>query len=236
MKTFLNIALTAFFGLILGLSMAQAEETAGWVQEVAGEVTLAGTDGAARPAEVEAAVMLGDVVKTGPASRVQIMLRDKTALALGEKAEFSVLDALDANGLGSLDMRLTTGVARFVTSQVVRANPEKFRLETPLGYIGVRGTEFGSLIDPGREVHLLYQGGPVVYTDSQFLGTLSDEARAELCGKIDRALNKSETVLCNLGAGEYTLSRQLKAQILQLKAYQQEFRCGQLKADSEVKP
>lgn len=226
MKNLLIAVVAALIWLVPGGATAQADETAGWVQETAGTVTLTGTDGAARPAAPESAVLLGDVVRTGPASRVQIMLRDKTVLALGEKAEFSVLDALDLNGLGNLDMRLATGVARFVTSQVVRANPEKFRLDTPLGYIGVRGTEFGSLVDPGREVHLLYQGGPVVYTDSQFLGSLSPEARAELCAKLDRALNKSETVLCNLGAGQYVLSRQLKAQILQLKAYQQEFQCG----------
>ena len=86
------------------------------------------------------------------------MFSDGTVLAMGPESLFAV-DAF-VNEWGQ-DKRLGNraafscgpGVFRAVTGAISDRNPRALSVETPLGAIGIRGTDFGSLIQPPAVVN-----------------------------------------------------------------------------------
>lgn len=205
---------------------AETGEVVGWVQEAEGSAGLVEPSGNVRPAAVQAEVMASDTLTTGADGRLQVIFKDKTMIALGGDSRLLVKDVMDLDGGGQYDLEFIQGVARVVTSEVVSANPDKFEMGTPLGTIGIRGTEFGSLVAAGREAHLLYEGGPVLFSDEQILSTDAAELMREACEKLGSARYLTEKVLYSLSSTQMRLKREMKDQLDEIIQLQEKYRCG----------
>lgn len=141
---------------------------AGMADDVQGEVT-AGLPGAqARKLAVKDVVYNGETVATGKKASVQVRLADGTLLSLGEQSSIEIVDAAydparpDA---ASAVCRLSQGVFRCLTGEVTAQAPDRFRLETPLAVIGVRGTELGVSVGADTVETAVFSGGPGLVTD-----------------------------------------------------------------------
>ena len=119
-------------------------EPAGTMLRLRGDVTIVGTDGAARTAGPNAVLFVGDRVLTGTATRFELELLDGAVLTLGDESDLTVdRMAYDPRiGTGALDFTLNRGVFRFVSGALGRSRSERrIALHTPMGTIGLRGAD-----------------------------------------------------------------------------------------------
>jgi len=130
---------------------------AGYVQEAKGEA-LAVRAGKSLPLAAKDAVYAGDTVATKADSSLQIMFSDGTVLAMGPESLFTVDEFVNEWGrektlTNTMKFTYGPGVFRAVTGIISDRNPAAFAVETPLGAIGIRGTELGSLVQAPATVN-----------------------------------------------------------------------------------
>lgn len=124
-------------------SPAQAQVTAGRVLIAAGDV-VAVRSGKPVTLTDGSSVESGDTVQVGDRSSVQLLMADKTVLALRANSALS-LEAyrFDEKGSNSKSFfSLLQGGLRAVTGLIGKRNQDNFRLITPTATIGIRGTHF----------------------------------------------------------------------------------------------
>ena len=125
-----------------------ADETVGFVKNVAGSVTLIeGSSSAA--AAVGAPVTARSAFKTGADGAIGISLRDDTLLSLGPNTEFALRDYAFAPHDGKLSLvgRITRGTLNYVSGVIAKLKPDAVSIETPSSLLGVRGTQFVVKVD-----------------------------------------------------------------------------------------
>jgi hypothetical protein len=215
----------------LGGGVALAAEAVGWVQEVQGTVTVI-SGGASTPAAVGGGVKSQDSLKTGPASRVQVMFKDKTTLALSENSECLMADVYMEKGQSPRFMvKLLNGAMGVLTGAIATINPEAFKVDTPLVALGIRGTEFASAVDPSKEVHGLYAGGPVIVkanTPPQKAGApaLQGEQKEDLCDQIRATVKRLNLAyMSKRGAGRHSEGKELKAEAEEYEKLLGKYQC-----------
>jgi len=123
--------------------MAKATEPAGKVDAAVGQITVAGADGAIRSLTKDAPVFAGDIISTGPNSRVRIIFSDEGVIFLRPSTRF-VIDSYKHSGDKQKDeskFSLVKGGFRSVTGAIGQANKDKVKIETPVATIGIRGTD-----------------------------------------------------------------------------------------------
>lgn len=130
--------------MALGIGPADAAEApAGKVAAVAGQVTAAGADGAIRPLGKDDSVFPGDILSTGPNSRVRIIFSDNGVIFLRPSTRF-VIKSYQHKGSAEQDeseFSLVRGGFRSVTGAIGHSNPKNYRVDTPVATIGIRGTD-----------------------------------------------------------------------------------------------
>ena len=120
-----------------------------------------------RALEPNALIGRKDVLKTGPGSRLEITLLDETKLTLGADTVFSI-ERYDLGGsTGGVLLRLSKGAFRVATGGMESMREGPFEVATPLGVIGIRGTDFwGGFLAEGELSVLLISGkGVYIATD-----------------------------------------------------------------------
>src|SRR5262249_32507531 len=115
---------------------ASAQENAGAVTSVTG-LAFAERSAQRRTLEPRAAILVGDRVGTGPASRVSMLLGRDTALRLGERGNV-VIDRFLVNAGG--EIALESGPLMFDRPDGSPTPP--VRIRRPYGLIAVTGTRF----------------------------------------------------------------------------------------------
>jgi len=154
---------------LAALSPAQAQETprtstpAAVVDELEGAVTAERPGGGPRQLAQDAELANSDTVSTGPGASCQLRLADGTLLSMGESSSVTIMDAAYDPGrpdAASAVCRLGRGVYRCLTGEAAAQSPDRFRLETPLAVIGVRGTELGVVVGQDRLQTGVFSGGP----------------------------------------------------------------------------
>ena len=142
----------------------------GVAKVVQGQMTASGPEGS-RSLHQGDHVFKGDTLATAKGSAGSIEFLDKTVLNVGEGAKVSldqyVYDA--SKGTGKVLFKLAQGTFRTVTGEIVKNNPESFKMQSPLATIGIRGTETAHTIPgpgegEGKENHLVmvFDGKPVI--------------------------------------------------------------------------
>jgi len=154
------LTIFAVFALFLP-NVAQAQETAiGILMEVEGTATITRTNGALKQAVVDDEVFRGDVIKTGATGRAFLFLMDGTEWTLSENAVFHV-DQYVFNPDNSDDNKarysVVSGAFRYVSGMIAKKQNPDIGIETPVGSIGIRGTDITAAVDT--------DGGYDIYVD-----------------------------------------------------------------------
>lgn len=96
-----------------------------------------------------------------PSAKVQLMMTDGTLLTLTSGTEVALraysYQSKKAKNAGTLDAEKLKGQFRFLTGQIAKKDPEKFKLSTPLTVIALRGTSGDSTTEAFGERTTCYQ-------------------------------------------------------------------------------
>ncbi len=101
-------------------------------------------------------VFVADTVLTSANSKLELHFADDAVISLGASTKVAVQDfAFDPQGKTppSFALEMLEGLVRSVSGKVVEQNPEAFKLSSPLGTVGIRGTETLHHITMKYEVH-----------------------------------------------------------------------------------
>jgi hypothetical protein len=137
-----RLLLTVLFCLLPTLAWADSAGSALGVDPDAD----AALKGASRTLVVGSDIFIGDTVNTGPAGQVQILFADNTKLVIGPNSSLLIEDYLIRNdgSAGQFAINMLSGVFRFATGDSAK---NRYRIDTPTGTIGVRGTWFEVRVD-----------------------------------------------------------------------------------------
>jgi hypothetical protein len=106
---------------------------------------------------VGADVFSGERVITGRSGQVQIVFDDQTRLVVGPGSSLVIEDYLKRNNhtAGKVAIDALAGTFRFITGKSAKT---AYRIKTPTGAIGVRGTAFDFTVDRRATVVMLFHG------------------------------------------------------------------------------
>lgn len=160
-------ALAALAGPLVAAAQAQPPATyvGGEVMFVSGRADRVKQDGGATAVAKGMQLLEGDLIRTQQDSHVYVRLRDGGLLVVRPASELHVdLWRFDAARPQDSQIKYTldSGVARHVSGKAAKAAREKFRFNTPMAAIGVRGTDFTVLADPVVTRVSVQSGGVVV--------------------------------------------------------------------------
>ena len=136
--------------LALAAGVAAAAEVAAGVIFATGSTTIAGADGAIRPATRGGDLFAGETVDTGSDGRAQLKFRDGASLSLQPATRFRVDDYRftgNAEAAGPADrgfFSLLKGGFRTISGLIGKVRREQYRVGTVVATIGIRGTEYSA--------------------------------------------------------------------------------------------
>src|SRR5512134_1904902 len=141
----------------LALALGAAAAGAAWAQggpgvqflTVVGHVRVVARDGTQRPAERGAELREGETVHTGQNALAQLRLADGGLLSVRADTEmkldrFAFAGRDDRNA--SFLVSLLKGGFRSITGLIGQVNRDGYRITTPSATIGIRGTDFDTLV------------------------------------------------------------------------------------------
>lgn len=103
-------------------------------------------------------LQLGDLIQTGSGGHVEVMFLDGTKLVVGPASALMIEDYLLRNdgSAGKFAINALAGTFRFMSGNSPK---DRYRIDTPSGTIGIRGTEFDFVVNgrAGTQV-LMYKG------------------------------------------------------------------------------
>ncbi len=147
--------------------MSQTMESAAKITKISGEVYVE-RNGEKILLEQDSPIYETDKIITSADSGVQIQFNDGAIADLSPNSTLIVKDF--AFGFGedtSFILNLANGVMRSVSGDVVKEDPDAFRIVTPSATVGIRGTELLTMVLPDNEIHAvihLGEGHTVVVT------------------------------------------------------------------------
>ena len=135
----------AVMAVALGLLPCIAQSAPGETVFVRGEVTVRGTDGTERALKAGDRVQPGEVLQAGSAGYAHLRFPDGGFVGLRPGTRFVVESyATDERAEGGVNVRyrLDAGSVRAITGDSIERNKSRFRLNTPVAAVGVRGTDY----------------------------------------------------------------------------------------------
>jgi hypothetical protein len=189
----------------LAFALGAATAGAAWAQggpgvqflSVIGDVRIVGRDGAQRPAERGAELRDGETIQTGANALAQLRLADGGLLSVRADTElkldrFAYAGRDDRNA--SFLVSLLKGGFRSITGLIGQVNRDGYRVTTPSATIGIRGTDFDTLV--------LTAARPDVQMEA---GTFARVHRGEIVVRnlqqVAQIVRPDETGFVGLGAG-----------------------------------
>ncbi|QBC42478.1 FecR family protein [Iodobacter fluviatilis] len=130
-------------GYLLSSVLWAADAPIGWVKNVTGDASVS-SHGVLVRAESGTAVWQGSVLRTGAKSSMGITFKDETIMSFGPNTQMSVDEYLYAPAQGQLSLvgKLAKGTMNYVSGIIAKLQPDAVAVNTPVGMIGVRGTQF----------------------------------------------------------------------------------------------
>jgi hypothetical protein len=121
------------------------EGVIGTIVELEGTATVTPDGGEAEPAAIDQHVHLNDTVNTGKESRVFIAFIDDTKMTLSENTKMTIDDYVfdpDNNKDNKARYSVLEGAFQYVSGLIGHKDNPDVKVETPVGSIGIRGTDF----------------------------------------------------------------------------------------------
>lgn len=157
--------------------VAGADGAVGQVSLLVGQARAVSADGRWRVLERGATVHVGDRIETQAGGHVHLQFVDGARMSVRPSSRLLIEDysAPDAArpGSGAIRFQLEEGVVRSITGRWGESARERFRLNTPLAAIGVKGTDFAVRSLEDRTAASVYTGAIVVsHLDGGCVGTV----------------------------------------------------------------
>lgn len=145
------LALIATLALIMFIPSLAAADVVGRFTQVEGQVDLLKQGKLpAAPAKVADGVEPGDVVRTKSKSKAQVKFVDDTTITLAPESRVAVADYMydGARGQRRAVLRLFRGLVHTAVTRLLKVQEPDFIMETHTAVMGVRGTNWYSLLMP----------------------------------------------------------------------------------------
>jgi hypothetical protein len=121
----------------------------GTAAAVSGDVFWSTHDGRKVSIKSGSPIFLGEHIITGPGGRLQVLLLDETVFTLGPNSDM-VLDEFvydPKTSAGKISAALVKGTFRFVSGKIKQgSNPPDKHLRIAVGCLGIRGTDFETIV------------------------------------------------------------------------------------------
>ena len=140
--------LLGLVSLLTFSSMVMAEG-AGTVTHLSGILKALRADGATKILSVKSDILQGDILQTEKDTFARIKFIDGGEVVLRPGTVFKVQSyayAPDSQQDDNIALQLVKGGMRSVTGLLGKRSPDKFKMETVVATIGIRGTHFGALL------------------------------------------------------------------------------------------
>ena len=148
----------------------------GYVTFLIGSVKLKPISGVEEQLSKGSPIRVGDQLITQEGGHAHILFVDGARISLRPLSRLTIQDysqGLAKNGEKAIRFRLDEGVVRSMTGAWGEAMRERFRLNTPLAAIGIKGTDFVVKADPNRTLASVMTGAIVMAPmDAQCRSTL----------------------------------------------------------------
>ena len=120
----------------------------GYIKTVSGE-TFVTTAGNPVKGALGTPVHLGSVLKTSANASMGVTFKDETVISFGPNTELTVEEYLYSPSQGKLKLgsKLAKGSMNYVSGVIAKLKPDAVSVTTPVGTIGVRGTQFLVLVE-----------------------------------------------------------------------------------------
>ena len=159
------------WGVLAALStpeaMAAEPSVAGTVMHIQGAAMVNHRESSGN-LSLGAQILVGDHIVTGRNARLGLRMSDGAVLSLGADTEFAINDYRyqEQTKQGTARLELVKGVFRAVTGAIGKLGEHDFKVQTSVGTIGVRGTDFwgGFYFSQALDVALL--GGKGIYIEN----------------------------------------------------------------------
>jgi len=94
-------------------------------------------------------LLVNDVLQTSSDGRLGVILQDGTRISIGPNTELRIDRFVyePVNAKFALLLRLARGVMVYVSGKIAQFSPGSVSVETPVGVLGLRGTEFAVALD-----------------------------------------------------------------------------------------
>ena len=145
--------------------LAAAQEPAGHILWLFGQVERVGADGAAQPLAKGDAVFEGDLIRSAVGSHAQLVMSDEALVAV--RAESSVKLTKYSyqgreDGTERAIIELLKGGMRSVTGAIGRTNKENYQLKNDMHVIGIRGTDHETFATDAGTFSRVTMGGTFI--------------------------------------------------------------------------
>lgn len=166
----LYLLLLATLGLSNSLSAQASCHPVGTISVVIGQAYAQTEHSPAQKLKQGDTIAANTTLTTEQGSRLIINLCDQGALSLRPNTKLTIQTYQyhpDQPQQNHIDLKLEYGSVRSITGQAAKANKERFRLNTPVVAVGVRGTDFLVQTDQNISRAALYSGAITVVPQSQ---------------------------------------------------------------------
>lgn len=117
---------------------------------------------------VGASIQLNDKIETETDARLEILFVDGTKLTMGDNAKIMIDEYVfrPDQGIGRIFFNILKGSFRMITGNVAKLEKKEVAVQTPVAYVGVRGTDFFAGNALGKYGVLLFDGLITVRNDA----------------------------------------------------------------------
>ncbi len=147
------------------LAQSQASPLVGVASLMSGQATATSKSGEVRNIGADTKIFEGDLIETKASTHVYVKTQDQGFISIRPNSKFQIeLYQFDARDPAKTQIRwkLVSGVVRVVSGKGMEAARERFRLNTPLVAIGIRGTDFSVFSDAGVTRAFVNTGAVVI--------------------------------------------------------------------------
>lgn len=158
-------------GLSVEAGTDVGSEPIGTVNTVSGQAFVIRADGSREELDIDTPLYPGDVLETSADGAVGVVLADETTFAMAADGRM-VLDEMifdPETQEGSLSLSVFKGVYTFVSGLVSKTDPDAMVINTPVGSIGIRGTQVGLDFSNGKDLTVVMMREADGYVGEVFL-------------------------------------------------------------------
>jgi len=151
--------------LIFVILPARAEQLAGEVTAALGEAQIVASVGDKRTAVQGMQLHVGDILQTGTGGHMHIRMIDDALVSLRPNSKLKIASYTYKPGVTAttqIRLDLLYGTVRSVTGKGGELAKDRFRMNTPLAAIGVRGTDFIAKADAEKTLVNVASGAIVL--------------------------------------------------------------------------